>query len=136
MKIAKGGRAFPAALIAFGVAALALLVPAAMGTRAPSIFWSPTTDGGTFDYAAVTPGQTASQAFTLGNSGGSASAALKIALSGSDAFSITSDACTGTSLGPKKSCAVTVEYAPTAAGQTDTATFTATGKKAGATASI
>src|SRR5262249_48700454 len=69
-------------------------------------------------------------------SGGSASGVLAISLSDSTAFSITSDACTGTSLGPKKSCVLTVEYAPTTADQTDTATLTATGKKSGASASI
>jgi hypothetical protein len=40
------------------------------------------------------------------------------------------------SLKPGESCTVTAQYAFTAAGQTDTATLAATGKKAGASASV
>jgi Cep192 domain 4 len=121
---------WPLALLA-ALAAVLLAPAAGQASRSPSLAWSPTTSAGTFDYGAVDVGQTASQDFTLTNSGGSASGALTIALSGSSAFSITSDACTATALGPNKSCALTVEYAPTTAGQTDTATLTATGKKPG-----
>lgn len=102
---------------------------------APAIAWSPATNG-TYDYGAVAPGQTASQTFTLTNSGGSATGMLSVSLFGSSAFSITSNACTGTALGKGKSCAVTVQYAPTTAGQSDTATLTASGKKPSASASI
>jgi Raf kinase inhibitor-like YbhB/YbcL family protein len=59
----------------------ALLVPAGgQAGGAPSITWSPTTSGGTYQYGAVTPNQTASQTFTLTNSGGSASGMLSISL--------------------------------------------------------
>src|SRR3954453_3347593 len=80
-----------------------LLPTAGQAGGAPSIAWSPS---GTFDYGAVTPGQTASQTFTLRNSGGSATAMLSVSLSGSSTFSITSNACTGIALGKGKSCAV------------------------------
>jgi hypothetical protein len=136
MGLSKRSRAGPAAFSAVGLVALALFVPTAFGGSAPSIAWSPTTSAGTFDYGAVDVGQTVSQTFTLTNSGGSATAALKVSLSGSPAFSITSDGCTWTSLGKKKSCVVIVEYAPATAGQTDVATLTATGKKAAASTSI
>jgi len=125
------------ATVAAAAATLALLVPeAAQAGGPPAIAWSPTTSGGTFDHGAIVVGETASQAFTLTNTGGSATARLSISLSGSEAFSITSDACTGTSIGKRKSCAVTVEYAPTTVGQSDTATLSASGKKAAARASI
>src|SRR5215210_1701874 len=109
-------------IAAAAAASIALLAPTAgHADGGPVLAWSPTTSSGTFDYGAVDVGQTSSQQFTLTNSGGSASGMLKIALSGSAAFTITADACTGTSLGPRKSCAVTVQYAPTAAGQEDSA---------------
>src|SRR5205823_1785258 len=127
---------WPVALLV--ASAVVLLAPAAGEAGGPPVIaWSPTTSPGTFDFGAVKVGDTPSQTFTLTNSGGSAPGALTITFSGSAAFSITSDACTGTSLGPRKSCAVTVEYAPTAAGASDTATLTATGKKpSGRSASI
>ena len=133
MKLARS-RPVSAAFAAVGLAAVALLVPTAMGGGAPSIGWSPTTSAGTFDYGVVDVGRTMSQDFALTNSGGSATAALKVSLSGSPAFSITSDGCTATSLGKKKSCVVTVDYAPSTAGQSNAATLTATGNKKAAAA--
>src|SRR5206468_10309140 len=124
-------------IIVAACAAVAMLTPAAAQARvAPAIDWSPTTNIGTYDYGAVTPGQTASQTFTLTNSGGSATAMLTVVLSPLAAFSMTSDACTGTSLGPNKSCAVVVQYAPSTAGQSDSATLSASGKKVDASATI
>jgi hypothetical protein len=119
-------------------AGLVLLAPAAVGakTSAPSLAWSPTTSAGTFDYGTVTVGDTPSQAFTLKNSGGVGSSALAVSLTGSSAFTVTANACTAVSLGPKKTCGVTVQYSPSAAGATDTATLTATSKKPAASTSI
>ncbi|MGH3205851.1 MAG: DUF1573 domain-containing protein [Streptosporangiaceae bacterium] len=116
---------------------MALLVPVAgvaSASQTPVLSWAPTTLPGTFDYGTVNEGQMVSQAFTLTNSGGSASAALTITVTGSAAFTETADSCT--SLGPNKSCSVTVAYAPTTYGEIDQATLTATGKKASATASL
>jgi hypothetical protein len=120
-----------------GALAAALFVGAGTGRAGgpPSLSWSPSSSGA-FDYGSVVTGQDSSQEFTLTNSGGSASAALVVTLSGGSAFSITEDNCTGTSLGPHKSCTVTVDYAPTAAGQSDPATLTAQGKKDAANASL
>jgi HYDIN/CFA65/VesB family protein len=125
-------------IVVAACAMVALLTPAAAQARgtAPAIDWSPTTDVGTYDYGAVTPGQTVSLTFTLTNTGGSATAMLTVTFSGSAAFSMTSDGCTGTSLGPGKSCDVTVQYAPTTAGQSDSATLDASGKKVAASASL
>jgi hypothetical protein len=50
-------------------------------------------------------------------------------LSGSTAFTIISDACTGRSIGPRKSCPVTVSYSPSAADANDSASLTATGRR-------
>jgi hypothetical protein len=117
-------------------AVVGLLVPAAgRAGGPPAIAFTPSTNGG-FDYGTVVVGQTASQTFTLTNSGGSATASLTVALTGSAAFTKTADGCDGRSLGPNKSCSLTVAYSAIAAGQTDTATLTANGKKAAATTSL
>src|SRR6266545_586956 len=117
-------------------AAVALLMPAAgQAEGEPSLAFTPSTNGA-YDYGTVVVCQTASQTFTLTNSGGSATAALTVALTGSAAFTKTADACTATSLGPGKSCSVTVVYSPTAAGQSDTATLAASGRKAAASTSL
>src|SRR5215471_15262778 len=106
---------------------LALLTPANAAKPPPNIAWSPSTNG-TFDYGMVNVGQTVSQQFTLTNTGGSATGRLNISLMDSGSFAISSDACTGTALGPAKSCAVTVAFAPTMAGAENT-TLTALGRK-------
>src|SRR6266542_2964477 len=123
-------------IVAAGAAAAALLVPAAgQGAGPPALAWSPATNDA-YDYGTVTVGQTASQTFTLTNSGGSATGILTVALSGSSAFTKTADGCTATSLGPRKSCTVTVQYSPSADGASDSATLAASGKKTAASASL
>lgn len=124
---------WPLALLA---ALAAVLLAPAVGRAAPtppSMAWNPST----YDYGSVTPGDTASKTFMLTNSGGSATGALSVVLSGTGAaaYSVTSDGCTGTALGKGKSCAVTVQYAPTGAGS-DSATLTANGKKSSASAGV
>lgn len=113
---------------------LAVTVPAAVASaaQAPAVSWSQSTYG----YGTLNMGGTGSATFILKNLGGSATSALTVTLTGSAAFSIPSggDGCTGTSLGPGKSCTVTVGYAPASAGQQDTGTLTATAKKITATA--
>jgi hypothetical protein len=113
-------------------------VTSAQAANAPVLAWSPTTSSGTYDFGTVdgVGGKTATQTFTLTNSGDSASAMLTVTLPGSSAFSIIVDGCTATSLGPNKSCGVTVTFAPTVSGESDSATLTAQGKKADANASI
>jgi streptogramin lyase len=100
----------------------------------PMLNWTPETNG-VYDYGTVPVGQTISQLFTLTNNGGSASAALTVSISGSPMFTVTSDACSATSLGPGRSCGVVVQFDATSSGQL-TATLTANGRKELATASI
>ena len=119
-------------------AVLALLVPsgAVAAAGAPSLTFDPTA----WDYGPLAPGATASHTFALKNTGGSATGALSVSITGSGAaaFAKTADSCSATSLGPNKSCSVTVAYSPSAAGASDTATLTATSKRpsAGASASL
>src|SRR3954451_17283947 len=69
-----------------GGAAFMLLGPAAgmagAAATGPVLGWSPS---GTYGYGTLNAGQTASQTFTLDNSGSGATAALQITLSGSSA---------------------------------------------------
>ena len=114
------------------VAALALLAPAVgQAASGPAIAFNPSSN----DYGTIDANTTSSQTFTLRNSGGKATSALKVTLTGSSAFSVTADSCTGTSLGPKKSCSITVQYAPTTDGSSDTGTLTVMSKKPAASAS-
>lgn len=117
------------------IAAAVLLVPvvAAHAVQGPALAWS---TNGTFDYGAVYPGQTASQTFTLTNVGHKATGMLTVVLTGSASFTKTVDTCTGNSLGPTKSCSVTVQFAPVASGQAGTGTLYASSKKAGANGSL
>jgi hypothetical protein len=130
MKVPRRRRA-PAALIAAGVIGLALLVPTAgQAAGPPAIAFNPSS----YFYGFFDVGETASKTFTLTNSGGSATGALTVSLTGSSAFSKTADTCTARSLGPNKSCSVTVQYAPTIGGTSDSATLRASGTKPAAIA--
>jgi hypothetical protein len=119
------------ALLATAVVCLSQAAVASAGTP-PSLSWS--SSSGSFDYGTVQAGQTPSLTFTLTNSGGSATGALTVSLPSPSPFSVTSDNCTGTSLGPGKSCTVTVQYTP--ATSSDSATLTATSKKTGQSATL
>jgi hypothetical protein len=122
--------------LAIGIAITLTSAGPAQAGSPPRLSWAPATATGSYDYGTIDAGTNpAVETFTLRNSGGSGSSVLTIALSGSSDFTITSDTCTGTSLGPNKTCTVTVQYAPTVAGQTDTATLTATSNKHAARAS-
>jgi hypothetical protein len=121
--------------------AAVVLLGTAMGVASaasggPVLSWSPTTSPGTYNFGTVSPGSTVSQAFTLTDSGGGATSTLTVSLTGSSAFTKTKDTCTGTKLSPKKSCSVTVAYAPASSGQTDKATLTATSPKATASLTL
>ncbi len=48
------------------------LSPAASADETPVLGWAPTTSAGTYSYNTITVGQSASQTFTLTNSGGAA----------------------------------------------------------------
>jgi hypothetical protein len=108
------------------VGALAFILPAtARAGDPPAMAFSPT-----FWATAVHSGTSTTRDFTLTNSGGNATGALTLTISLSGPFAISVDGCTGVSLGPGKSCKVTVQYAPVTAGITR-AELTARSKKYG-----
>jgi hypothetical protein len=130
------------AAVAAGAAVMVLGagVGVASASGAPPVLtWS---QGGTtitsFDYGTLDAGAGATKTvtFTLTNSGGMASGTLTITLAGPTAFTVTADGCTGTSLGPKKSCSVTAQYVPTANSESDSATLAATGEHASASLTL
>ena len=127
------------AAAALAAAAAAVIVPAAAAAAtAPVVLgWAPTTSPGSYNYGNLIAGQTAAKKFTLTNTGTAGSSALKITWTGPAAFTKTADTCTGTSLGPKKTCTVTITYtAPAVPGQADTATLTAAVNKPAVTATL
>ena len=125
-----------AAALAAAAAAIALPATAAAAAGPPALSWTPAT-AGSYSYGTPAGGQTAAKTFTLANSGGSATSALTITLTGPAAFAKTADTCTGTSLGPGKTCTVTVAYTAAAVpGQAATATLTATSANPKATAAL
>ena len=97
----------------------------------PNLTWSLAK----FDFGSVAVGNTPSQTFTLTNTGGMSSGTITVNESGSTAFIITADGCTGKALGGSKSCTVTVEYAPTVT-TGDTGTLTATGEHSSASLNL
>jgi hypothetical protein len=94
--------------------ALMLVLGSAAGAaakpRPPVLAFSPAP----YDYGEVAAGQAVSQTFTLANSGRSATGRLRVTLAGAAAFTIAGDTCR--SLGPGKTCTVTVRFAPARAG--------------------
>jgi hypothetical protein len=113
--------------------AATVAVPTALGGGAPNLGFQITPSP---DFGEVANGSTTTHIFTVQNTGGSASGALVASLSGAGDFSITSDTCTGTSIGPKKTCQVGITYAPRTDGANDTATLTVAGKKSAAVATL
>ena len=119
------GSVFGRAVLVAG--ALVVMVGSAAGVAAakptpPVLAFTPSP----YSYGQVAAGQTASQTFTLANSGRSATGRLAVTLTSSAAFTITGDTCK--SLAPRKACAVMVRFAPASTG-TVTATLTAASKK-------
>src|SRR5689334_14701147 len=98
----------------------------------PSLTFAPSSP---HDFGTVPVGQSRSQTFTVTNVGGRASRALTLTSSGDRSFTVTHDLCTGTSLGPNKSCTFTATFAPTSSG-TVHATVKAAGVKAVASAPL
>jgi hypothetical protein len=130
------------------VAALALLAPAVgQAASGPSLnFYAPNTTTPAitnFAYGPVLPGQSVSKTFTLKNTGGSATAALKITLAktagATGAFTKTGDTCSlpvPISLGKGKTCQITIRFAPVAGGESDAADLTAVSKKPNASKTL
>jgi hypothetical protein len=126
-------------ILAGASAAVTLLAPTAGHTRppAPTLVWTPQASG-SFDFGTVAVGQTAMQTFTLTSSKGKIEG-LTVTLSGSATFTKTSDGCSGTQTSvnaARKSCSVTVQYAPATAGQADSATLAVSSNKPAALASL
>jgi hypothetical protein len=92
--------------------------------------WAPTTSPGTYSYGTVSAGQKVSQAFTLTHPRIRITYRLRLNLTGSTAFTVTSIGCGGITI--TQSCSVTVTFAPTASGQTYKATLTAANWDTGA----
>ena len=100
---------------------------ASAASRGPVLAFTPAPD----DYGHVTPGQTASQKFTLANTGMMATGKLRVRLAGAAAFKITGTTCKN--LAPGKKCTVTVRF-KLAMSTAVTATLIAVGQKRAATA--
>ena len=88
-----------------------------------------------YDYGEVTAGRPASQAFTLANTGATASGTLAVTLTGQAGFTKSGDTCTGTSLGPGQSCMVGVQFTPASYAPLS-ATLTAVGTDPAAPAAV
>ena len=117
------------------VATVTLLVPAGGLAGGPALEWSPSSNGG-FDYGSVAAGQTMSQTFTLSAGKGNVRG-IGVQLSGSVAFVITDDNCSGnkSSVNAKGNvCTVTVAYSPVSAN--DTSRLIADTSKQGADAFV
>jgi hypothetical protein len=117
-----------AALGLFGLPAVASAAgaPAALGFQPAA-----------HPYGQVSVGEVSQQQFRLANTGGRASSALTVTVSGSPAFTLTADTCTGTSLGPGRSCTVTVRFTPAAVGAARaTLTVVSRNRAASATAEL
>ena len=111
--------------------AVAVVAPtaSAAGPKLLSIAITPTAH----NYGTIDAGKTASKTFVVRNNGLVPTTPLKVTLSGSGAFKKTADSCTGRTLWPqdvqflRKSCSITVRYAPTSPGTTATGTLRAVG---------
>lgn len=116
--------------VAATLAAVAMSVapaPALASSAPANLEWSPTTSSGEYDFGVLDAGAgaTKSATFTLTNSGDRAPGTIMVSLP-QQAFTITADGCAETSLGPGRSCEVTVAYDPTESGEVDSATLAAT----------
>jgi|GEM_PF-4788969 len=113
-------------------AALALLAATGAAAGSPSL----RVDPASWDFGAIDTGTTASRTFTFTNTGGAATGALTASLPNSSAaFTLTADTCTGRSLGPRRSCTVTVRYAP-GPDTTDTGTLRVASRRDAAEAAL
>jgi hypothetical protein len=101
----------------------------AVTPAAPQLAFTPAP----FGYGGVSTGQAAAQEFTLFNSGEAATGPLTVTVSGSAAFTVTSDTCTSASLAPGQRCLVTARFTPASAGPA-TATLIAASQEPTATA--
>ena len=115
-----------------GIALLAVMGLLVGAPPAPAKVTGPnlTFDPATFNFG------TSPNAFTLTNSGDTATGTIVVSLSGASNYTLGGDGCTGKSLGPGKRCSVTVSFTPPAACGIVTATLTATAPKRSASAAL
>jgi hypothetical protein len=114
-----------------GLVALTLSGPAHGKPRVAELTWNPSE----FDFGEVSVGGASPKTFVLRNTAGKSSGEISISLSGSAAFQLTDDRCTGIALNKDKTCSVTVEYAPsTTTG--DNGTLLATSPKSSASVTL
>ena len=119
---------FGLALLAAAVVAVLTAAAAPGKPPAPSLTWSPTTH----PFGQIVIGNTGSKEFTLTFAGKGTSGPLTVERGGSAWFSIptATDNCSGVTLNARTpTCTVTVQYAPTIAGQSDTGTLYASSRK-------
>jgi hypothetical protein len=107
------------------VAVVVVWVPTGSAAGPPSLVVTPSSK----DFGTIDANTTAAQRFQVRNNGGSSTSELAVSITGSSAFTVTANSCTGKALGKNKTCSVTVQYAPTSAGSTDNGSVTVTGKK-------
>jgi uncharacterized repeat protein (TIGR01451 family) len=104
-----------------GLVSVGVMAPTAQAAGSPFISFSPLLAG----FGSTPAGASVSKTFTLKNSGKAATGALSIARTGSSAFVISADACSGVSLAAGQSCAVTIAYRPPTSGRIDVAVLSA-----------
>lgn len=125
------GSVFGRAVVVAG--ALAVVFGSATGAaakpRPPVLAFTPSP----YNYGRIAAEQTASQTFTLANSGRPASGRLTVTLTSSAAFTITGGTCKN--LAPAKACTVTVRFAPASTG-TVSATLTAASRNRAAATDV
>jgi hypothetical protein len=114
-------------IVLLAVVGLLVSAPSAPAkVTGPNLTFNPAT----FDFG------TSPKTFTLTNSGDTAPGTIVVSLSGAANYTLGPDGCTGKSLGPGKSCSVTVSFTPPAPCGIVTATLTATAPKISASAAL
>ena len=120
--------------VALLVATAVVLFAPARGQAgiAPAIAFDPSSH----DYGTIDSGATSAQTFVVRNDGFLPTLRLKVSLAGSSAFTKTADTCVGRFLWPRKPCSITVQYAPSSPGSTDSGSLTVSGLRVSATATL
>jgi hypothetical protein len=123
---------------AAAVAGIVALVAPAVGqgkAEGRALRWSRFRGGPTitsYNFSVVHAGSRVTRGFRLRSASTTKSGKLAIRLTGSSAFSITSDHCTRKSIAQKLSCWVGIGYAPRQGESGDSATLRATGEEVAA----
>lgn len=92
-------------------------------------------DRAQYAYGRVSIGTTHEHTFTVRNTGGRATRGLTTSLTGSSTFTLVGDSCAGRTLGPRKTCTVTVRFSPGAVSAVS-GTLSVTGKNHSTTSRV